>query len=101
MGSHVGFLRISGFQSFFMISIFFHDLAKTIKTLPISAGPNSHASNGQDTHTLENTHQKTQKTHCGLSLSAHLPTWYIGASNKTTINLGASKGEISTPTIWM
>jgi hypothetical protein len=41
-----------------MISIFFHDLANTIKTLPISAGLNSHASNGQDprmSHTLENT----------------------------------------------
>jgi hypothetical protein len=30
-------LRISGFQSFSMISIFFHDLANMIKTLPISA----------------------------------------------------------------
>ncbi len=85
-----------------MISIFSHDLAKMIKTLPISAGLNSHASNGQDPHmscTLENTHQTNTKNTL-WTLSVCLPTWYIGASNKTTIYLGALKGEIFTPTIW-
>jgi hypothetical protein len=49
-----------------MISIFFHDLANTIKTLPISAGLNSNASNGQDPHMMCHTWtthaEQTQKT---------------------------------------
>jgi hypothetical protein len=101
IGSHVGsqdFRILILFHDF----NFFHDLANTIKTLPISAGLNSHASNGLDQHmsrTLENTRQTNAKNTL-WALSVRLPTWYIGASNKMTIYLGASKREILTPTIW-
>jgi hypothetical protein len=43
-----------------MISIFFHDLANMIKTLPISAGLNSNASNGQDPRMMYHTLDKSR-----------------------------------------
>ncbi len=47
--------------------------------------------------TLENTRRiNTKNTLCALSI--HPPTWYIWVSKKTTIYLGALKGELLTPT---
>jgi hypothetical protein len=59
-----------------MISIFLDDLANTIKTLPVSVGLNSHASNGQDPHmsrALENTclRTNTKNTESGLLCAQH------------------------------
>jgi hypothetical protein len=90
-------LRISGFQSIFMISIFFHDLANTIKTLPISAGLNSQASNGLDPHmnrTLENTCQINTKKHTVCSLYPPTDMVYLGEQKNDNLLRCIKRGVI-------
>jgi hypothetical protein len=80
-----------------MISIFFYDLAKMIKTLPISASLNSHTSNGQDPHiscTLENTLSNKHKKHTVDSLHPLADMVYWGKQQTNDLLRCIERGGI-------